>query len=221
MPAPIDRRRVLALALLIPCAVLAEVPHWPGAEDMARALKAQPFPTPERIDAQPPRAVPQLQSEPPAPGALDIARMARQGAALSSQPMVVESPGALRIFITLDMPRGSLQRLVDQAARSGAVLVLRGLKAQSLRATLAAVSALIETRRVAWVIDPEAFTRFRVTSAPTFVLTLTDESAMGQPEPSARNRHAPVRPRRRAAQRFRARGRGREPRLCAGSHVTA
>jgi conjugal transfer pilus assembly protein TrbC len=101
--------------------------------------------------------------------------MARQGAALSSQPPSPESPGALRIFITLDMPRGSLQRLVDQAARSGAVLVLRGLKTQSLRATLAVVSELIESRRVAWVIDPDAFARFRVATAPTFVLTLADE----------------------------------------------
>jgi conjugal transfer pilus assembly protein TrbC len=87
----------------------------------------------------------------------------------------------LRIFITLDMPRGSLQRLVDQAARSGATLVLRGLKAQSMRQTLAAVGELIETRRVSWVIDPDAFTRFQVSAAPTFVLTLADEPMPGTP----------------------------------------
>jgi conjugal transfer pilus assembly protein TrbC len=87
----------------------------------------------------------------------------------------------LRIFITLDMPRGSLQRLVDQAARSGATLVLRGLKAQSMRQTLAAVGELIETRRVSWVIDPDAFTRFQVSAAPTFVLTLADEPMPSTP----------------------------------------
>ena len=78
----------------------------------------------------------------------------------------------LRIFITLDMPRASLQLLVDQASRAGALLLLRGLKAHSMRATLADVSALIGERQVAWVIDPEAFTRFAVEKAPTFVLTL-------------------------------------------------
>jgi conjugal transfer pilus assembly protein TrbC len=72
------------------------------------------------------------------------------------------------------MPQASLQLLTDQAARAGAVLVLRGLKAQSMRQTVAVVQELIGTRRVAWVIDPEAFTRFAVRQAPTFVLTLTD-----------------------------------------------
>jgi conjugal transfer pilus assembly protein TrbC len=86
--------------------------------------------------------------------------MARQGAALTTPPPSANATNALRIFITLDMPRGSLQRLVDQAQRSGATLVLRGLKSQSMRQTLAAVGELIETRNVSWVIDPDAFTRF-------------------------------------------------------------
>ena len=106
--------------------------------------------------------------------------MARQGAALGT-PIAANSASALRIFITLDMPRTSLQRLVDQAARTGATLVLRGLKAQSMRQTLAAVSELLESRGVSWVIDPDAFTRFQVSAAPTFVLTLADESLPNTP----------------------------------------
>jgi conjugal transfer pilus assembly protein TrbC len=74
------------------------------------------------------------------------------------------------------MPRASLQLLTDQAARSGAVLVLRGLKSNSMRETLAAVSSLIGERQVAWVIDPEAFTRHRIERAPTFVLSLDDRA---------------------------------------------
>ena len=101
--------------------------------------------------------------------------MARQGAALTTPPPSANATSALRIFITLDMPRGSLQRLVDQATRSGSTLVLRGLKSQSMRQTLAAVGELIQTRSVSWVIDPDAFTRYSVSAAPTFVLTLTDE----------------------------------------------
>ena len=130
---------------------------------MAQALKAQPLPTPERLTTQPPRAIPRIAPDaatPPAAGSIDIAAMARQGAALNTPPPAATGTSVLRIFITLDMPRGSLQRLVDQAARTGATLVLRGLKAQSMRQTLAAVGELIETRRVSWVIDPDAFNRW-------------------------------------------------------------
>ena len=149
---------------------------------MARALKAQPLPTPERLTTQPHRAITRIAPAAATPSAalsIDIAAMAKQGAELTTPAPAATGASALRIFITLDMPRGSLQRLVDQAARSGATLVLRGLKAQSMRQTLAAVGELIETRRVSWVIDPDAFTRFQVSTAPTFVLSLADEPAPG------------------------------------------
>lgn len=74
------------------------------------------------------------------------------------------------------MPAASLKGLADQAARSGAVLVLRGLKNNSMRTTLDAVQALIGERQVGWQIDPEAFKHFRVERAPTFVL-LTGSTA--------------------------------------------
>ena len=166
--------------MLLPWAAFAQTPGWPGPEDMARARNAHPFPTPAQLAAQPARPLPQIPTTPVAKATIDIAAMARQGGQLAA-PSANATPGTLRIFITLDMPRGSLQRLVDQAARSGAVLVLRGLKAQSLRETLAVVSDLIDKRPVAWVIDPDAFTRFGVTSAPTFVLTLADETAASGP----------------------------------------
>jgi conjugal transfer pilus assembly protein TrbC len=189
--------RWLSAAVLVPCVALAQTtpsppspqspqsPRWPSQDDIASALKSQPLPTPERLATQPPRAIPRIASDAAtatanATGSLDIAAMARQGAALGT-PSAANSASALRIFITLDMPRASLRRLVDQAARTGATLVLRGLKAQSMRQTLAAVSELIESRRVSWVIDPDAFTRFQVGAAPTFVLTLADESLPNTP----------------------------------------
>ena len=160
----------------MPCTVLAQPPQWPSADDMARARQTHPFPAPQRIEAQPARTVPRIQSIEPPPESLDIAAIARKGAALTSDTSIATGSPNLRIFITLDMPRPSLERLVDQASRSGATLVLRGLKAQSLRETLAAVRPLIDTHRVAWVIDPEAFARYQVTVAPTFVLTPADAS---------------------------------------------
>ena len=78
----------------------------------------------------------------------------------------------MQVFVTLTMPRPSLQRLVDQAERSGATLVLRGLHAQSMRKTVLALGELIGQRRVNWVIDPKAFERYAVTRAPTFVVDL-------------------------------------------------
>ncbi len=167
----------IALALLAPCVVLAQAPQWPTAEDIEHAQKVTPFPSADRIGSQPvplpPKVIPQR-------GGIDIEAIARSkvrvpAAAsnpLSADPSAAEPP--LRIFITLEMPQASLRLLVDQAARSGAVLVLRGLKAQSMRETLAAVRDLIGGHNVAWVIDPEAFTRFGVHQAPTFVLSLND-----------------------------------------------
>jgi len=110
---------------------------------------------------------------------IDIGVLARQGSQIGS----AMSPGALppqepalRIFVTLDIPLGSLRRLVDQAERSGAVLVLRGLKNQSMRQTVAAVSDLLGERKAGWVIDPEAFERHGVEAAPTFLLTTGEDA---------------------------------------------
>ncbi len=93
----------------------------------------------------------------------------------------------LRIFVTLTMPAGSLERLVEQAEHAGAVLVLRGLHRQSMRETLAAVNALIGTRRVQWLIDPEAFEHYRIQVAPSFVLTPAADSASMQAKLSTDN----------------------------------
>jgi conjugal transfer pilus assembly protein TrbC len=180
-----DPWRWVAVLILVPTIALSQpVPQWPAAADVERALKRQPLPTPERLATQPRREIPRIAPNtiaPPAVGTIDIAALARQGAALTMPAPGESGASALRIFITLDMPRASLQRLVDQAERSGSTLVLRGLKAQSMRQTIAAVSELIETRRVSWVIDPNAFTRFSVKAAPTFVLSLGDEPTLAIP----------------------------------------
>ena len=172
MPARIDRRACWTLACVLPCVALAQAPQWPTQQDIDRALKANPFPDAGRIGSQ---AIPQPPRVEAQRGAIDIEALARGKAPLPNPGgSFGAAPTPLRIFITLDMPRASLHLLTDQAARAGAVLVLRGLKAQSMRQTVALVQELIGKRRVAWVIDPEAFTRFAVRQAPTFVLTLTD-----------------------------------------------
>lgn len=176
MPVRIDRILAFALACLAPAAALAQTPQspmqWPSAQDIDRALKAHPFPDADRLGSQP---VPQPPRVNPRRDTIDIEAIARNSLRLQGTGAAPGSPTTpIRIFITLEMPRPSLRLLTDQAARSGAVLVLRGLKAQSMRQTIAVVGELIGERQVAWVIDPEAFTRFGVRQAPTFVLTLND-----------------------------------------------
>lgn len=182
MPARTDPRAIAAaacaLGLLAAGIALAQAPRWPDAEDIDRAQKAHPFPQSDRLGAQPVPAPPRV-NLPPAAAPTDIEALARAGARLGSPSAQTTAASPLRIFITLEMPRASLQLLTDQAARSGAVLVLRGLKANSMRETLAAVSGLIGDRQVAWVIDPEAFVRHRVERAPTFVLSLDDRAEPG------------------------------------------
>ncbi len=159
-----------AFALLTTSAGHTQTPNWPDAAEIERARQTHPFPRPDQLDLQPAPAPPRIDL-PHAPAPIDIETLARSGAPLT-RPAPATATSAVRIFVTLAMPRASLQLLVDQAARSGAVLVLRGLKAGSMRQTLTAVSDLIGEHRVAWVIDPEAFTRYRIEHAPTFVLDL-------------------------------------------------
>ncbi len=90
---------------------------------------------------------------------------------LEQQAQGVPAPGGLSVFVSLSMPRGSLELLVAEAERTGATLVLRGMVDRSISKTMLAVQKLIGSRQVGWAIDPDAFTRFRVETVPVFVLT--------------------------------------------------
>ena len=80
-----------------------------------------------------------------------------------------QGPGLI-VFVSLSVPRPTLDRLLDQAARAGATVVLRGFVLGSLRATVTEVQALIGQRQIALQVDPPAFDRFAVTRVPSFVL---------------------------------------------------
>lgn len=86
---------------------------------------------------------------------------------------VTERP-ALLVFVTLAMPEAALRLLIDQAARSHGVLVLRGLQNGSIRQTAARVQQLIGEVRVEFQIDPQAFDRFGVHAVPAFVVVKAD-----------------------------------------------
>ena len=166
------------LAALLPIRPMAQEPPWPTENVIKRSLESRPFPSAERLGTQP---VPSLPRVEPQRGDIDIEVIARARLKLPNTSEAAASPSTpLRIFITLDMPKASLERLAEQASRTHAVLVLRGLKSSSMRETIATVESLIGHGNTAWVIDPEAFNRFGVQRAPSFVLTL-DESSTPAP----------------------------------------
>ncbi len=102
---------------------------------------------------------------------LDLEALARGFAGASGSPTL---PGAdeprLIVFISLSMPEATLARLVDQAARARAQLLLRGLTEGSLPRTAARIQQLIGTRPVAVQIDPRAFDQYAIQRVPAFVL---------------------------------------------------
>ena len=120
-----------------------------------------------RVDALP---VPATQTP------VDLEALARGFAAGAGAPTL---PGTdeprLIVFISLSMPEATLARLVDQAARARAQLLLRGLFEGSLPRTAARIQQLIGTRPVAVQIDPRAFDRYAIQRVPSFVLTRVDE----------------------------------------------
>lgn len=135
-------------------------------DDVRRIQQQHSVPVPKggvvatpRIDALPKpltNAIPNLS---------DIA----QGYAQGPAPTLASGPG-LFVFVSLAMPEPTLARLVDQATRTRAAILIRGFANGSLRETVARIQKLVGKREVAVLIDPQAFDRYAVKRVPTFVL---------------------------------------------------
>ena len=83
------------------------------------------------------------------------------------------------VFVSTGMPRETLVALAREASAAGAVLVFRGfaepsggaapISLQSLQQLVAEVdAACCQGRKVAWMVDPKLFDRYRVVAAPSF-----------------------------------------------------
>jgi len=118
-------------------------------------------------------AVPELRNLPqPAAKAPDL-RVLAQGQAPSGaggRPAANPNVPELMVFVSFSLPRETLQRLVDQSERSGAVLILRGLKGHSLTQTGEEIARLVGERNVTALIHPPAFQQFQVRQVPSLVL---------------------------------------------------
>lgn len=158
--------------------------------DIERARRAQPTVTEQDIEqarrkhGMPPIDLPANAPATTAPSVdalpqpvartpMDLEALARgyalQADAMEAAQSLAKGPG-LFVFVSLAMPRPTLQRLIDQAARARASVILRGLANGSLRQTVAQVRPLIGQRQVAVQIDPQAFDRFAIARVPSFVL---------------------------------------------------
>lgn len=104
---------------------------------------------------------------------IDLEALARgyasQSDATEAAQGLSSGPG-LFVFVSLTMPRATLQRLIAQAERAQASVILRGFSNGSLRETVVQVQGLIGQRKISVQIDPQAFDRFAIVRVPSFVL---------------------------------------------------
>lgn len=134
--------------------------RMPSDEELRRV----PVPSSPRIEALP---------QPEVARPLDLEAIAKGYAANTdamAQAQGLSTGPSLLIFISFSMPEATLKRLVDQAARAKATLLIRGLVNGSLRDTVVRMQDLIGNRQVDAQIDPQAFGRFAITATPSFVL---------------------------------------------------
>lgn len=180
--------RIATLAVLVTTALhgtngaAQTAPAAPQADAMPR------MPTRAEIEAameQQRRAMPKVPGtpSPTSPVVPDLAELAKQYEAIrrgrsgegvsgiaSGPPGADRQASGLLVFASLGMPRASLERMVADAERVSAVIVLRGVQAGSLRQTAASIQQLLGQRKVAWQIDPSLFKRFEVSAVPAVVL---------------------------------------------------
>ncbi|MBX9716592.1 MAG: type-F conjugative transfer system pilin assembly protein TrbC [Burkholderiaceae bacterium] len=181
----------LLLSLTCPLAAHAQAPKSPVTEaDIARAARSQPtitdkdmeaaarknrMPTEAELARVPVPATPRIDAlpQPQTQRKIDLGAIASGYDAMGQpDPSKATLPvgPTLLVFVSFSMPEKALDRLVDQAARTGATLVLRGFVDDSLQKTVARVQRVIGTRKVGFQIDPQAFDRFSITATPSFVL---------------------------------------------------
>ena len=144
-------------------------------QDMARARRRHPMPSETQLHRIPVPSAPNVDAlpRPLSQRPIDLGALAKVYEAntdrMAQAQGLASGPGLL-VFISFSMPEATLTRLVDQASRARAALVLRGFVNGSLRDTVARIQHLIGKRDVAVQIDPRAFERFAIRQTPSFVL---------------------------------------------------
>ena len=154
-------------------AALGQVAPSVTDADIERARQSQRMPTDAELARLPVPAAPRIDALPQAvtKAPIDLEALAKGFDADAIQPALAAKAGpTLLVFVSFAMPEATIIRLLDQAARAGATLVLRGLVNGSMRDTVERMQRLIGERRVAVQIDPQAFDRYAIQRVPSFVL---------------------------------------------------
>ncbi len=94
------------------------------------------------------------------------------GAAANTQEPMGEGP-LFVVFASLSMPQASLAALIRDTTKAGGVVVFRGFPNNSTRAFAEGLKRVVtdEAQEAHIAIDPRLFRAFKVTAAPTFVVT--------------------------------------------------
>lgn len=74
------------------------------------------------------------------------------------------------VFVSLSIHDKNLMQLLDEAAKYRAIVVLRGLKNNSMRETVQHLAKFFAHDHNGLIIDPELFRKYRVNKVPSFVL---------------------------------------------------
>lgn len=183
---PIGRTLGTGVAALLLAGSVLGAPATPPSvtdADIERARLQHRMPTEAELARVPVPGIPRVENlpQPVTRMPIDLEAISKgfdlQTGALAALVTPGKTGPKVLIFVSFAMPEVTLQRLVDQAARAGATLVLRGLFNSSIRDTVTRMQALIGTRRVAVQIDPEAFDRYGISRTPTFVMIMHDPAA--------------------------------------------
>ena len=117
------------------------------------------------------RSLPEVDTLPGPRTGIDPAHIAERYA-VKAEPAAAQP--ALYVLVSFSVPEASLKRIAQDAARAGAVMILRGLKAGSaplsLGATMEALRPLADSGASVQV-HPQLFERFGIDAVPAFVLT--------------------------------------------------
>lgn len=171
--------------LSAPYLALAQGAFLPSQEDIERAqqktreamMKAQQAGSGRQVVAP---AAPNVAALPkpsaPAPDLASIAQKYKDVGKALTQGGPEDAKTDLMVFVSFSMPKEALERIVDQAEKSGATLVFRGLKGDSMMRMTEEVGRLIGNRNVNVAIHPPAFQQFSVTRVPAVVLARGEAS---------------------------------------------
>lgn len=99
---------------------------------------------------------------------IDPIAVAERFKARNFDPTLKEETDLL-VFVSFSLPEASLKRIAYESKKSGAIMVLRGMKDNSLRETQRAAGGLAALGAKV-MIHPDLFTQYAVTEVPTFVL---------------------------------------------------